>query len=80
MLPRRLIEAAGLVQSAGIEATLADGRVVMLESFSCLLELFDEEVPVEAIANEGEFPLLGIGLLVGHRLVIDYTNLSVTIE
>jgi len=30
--------------------------------------------------NDGEYPLLGIGLLVGHRLVIDYTQLTVSIE
>jgi len=29
---------------------------------------------------EGEYPLLGIGLLIGHRLVVDYTQLTITIE
>lgn len=52
----------------------------MLESFACLLDWFGEHRPVEVIANDGAFPLLGIGLLIGHRLVIDYTQLNVTID
>ena len=80
MIPRRIIEAAELEQTAGIEAKLADGNAVMLESFTCFLNWFGEDRAVEAIANDGEFPLLGIGLLVGHRLVVDYTQLTVPIE
>ena len=79
-MPRRVIEAAELEQTAGIEARLADGNAVMLESFTCFLNWFGEDRPVEVIANEGEFPLLGIGLLIGHRLVVDYTRLTVMIE
>ena len=80
VIPRRVIKAAELEQSAGIEARLADGNAVMLESFTCFLNWFDEDRAVEVIANDGEFPLLGIGLLIGHRLVVDYTQLTVTIE
>lgn len=80
VLPRRIVEATGLELTAGIDAKLADGNMVTLESFNCIVDWFDEDVAVEAIANEGEFPLLGIGLLVGHRLVVDYSTLNVTIE
>jgi hypothetical protein len=52
----------------------------MLESFACVLNWFGESRPVEVIANDGEFPLLGVGLLLGHRLVIDYMQSTVTIE
>ena len=52
----------------------------MLESFTCFLDWFGEDRAVEVIANDGEYPLLGIGLLVGHRLVVDDTQLTVTIE
>ena len=80
VMPGQLIQSAQLEQTAGIEARLADGSTVMLESFTCYLEWFGEDRPVEVIANEGEFPLLGIGLLLSHRLVVDYTQLTVTIE
>jgi predicted aspartyl protease len=79
-MPKKLIEAAKLIQTGGIEAKLADGSGVMLESYTCIVSWFDQDVPVEAIANDGEFPLLGIGLLIGHRLSIDYTKLTVFIE
>jgi len=80
VIPRRMIEVAQLEQSAGIEARLADGNAVMLESFTCLLDWFGKDVAVEVIANDGEYPLLGIGLLVGRRLTVDYTGMTVTLE
>ncbi len=80
VIPKRIIEAAQLEQSAGIDARLADGNSVTLESFTCLLDWFDNERAIEVIANDGEYPLLGIGLLIGHRLIVDYTQLTVTIE
>lgn len=51
-----------------------------LEAYACELDWFGSRRAVEVIANDGEFPLLGIGLLIGHRLTIDYTDLTVTIE
>ena len=80
VMPRRIIEAAQLEQTAGIEARLADGNAVTLESFTCILDWLGEDRAIEVIANDGEYPLLGIGLLVGHRLVVDYTQMTVTIE
>ena len=79
VIPSRMIEAAQLEQTAGIDARLADGNAVTLESFTCILNWFGEDVAVEVIANDGKYPLLGIGLLVGHRLIVDYTHLTVTI-
>ncbi len=80
VMPRSMIEQAGLNQSAGIKARLADVKVVTLESFSCVVDWFGKQRPVEVIANDGELPLLGIGLLIGRRLTIDYIQLTVTIE
>ena len=45
-----------------------------------LLNWFGEDVAVEVIANDSEYPLLGVGMLVAHRLIVDYTQLTVTIE
>lgn len=78
--PSEVIKTTKLEQSAGIEATLADGNKVTLESYSCVVDWFGEKRAVEVISNEGENLLLGIGLLLGRRLVIDYPKSSVVIE
>lgn len=80
VVPRAMIEPLGLQQSGGIRARLADGNEVTLESYTCILHWFGEQRAVEVIANDGPMPLLGIGLLIGHRLVVDYTDLIVSLE
>ena len=80
VVPRSTIETVGLKQSAGIRARLADGNEVTMESYACILDWFGDQRAVEVIANNGQMPLLGIGLLIGHRLVIDYTDLLVSLE
>jgi hypothetical protein len=35
---------------------------------------------LEVIANDGEYPLLGVGLLLGHDLHISYRSGNITIE
>ena len=52
----------------------------VLEVYSCLIEWFGHVQQIEVIANTGTSPLLGVGLLQGHRLIIDYTACTVTIE
>lgn len=68
-----------LEQSAGTEATLADGRTVTLEAYHCYVEWMGERHGVEVIGNESVFPLLGVGLLLGCRLNMDDQQLSVSI-
>ncbi len=80
VVPRAMIERLGLEQSAGIRASLADGNEVTLESYTCFWDWFGDLRAVEVIANNGQMPLLGIGLLMGHRLVVDYTDLFVSLE
>ena len=66
VVPRAMIEALGLEQSAGIRARLADGNEVTLESYAGILDWFGDQRAVEVIANNGQLPLLGIGLLIGN--------------
>jgi len=80
VVPRAMVESVGLEQSAGIRARLADGNEVTLESYACVLDWFGDKRAVEVIANDGQMPLLGIGLLIGHRLTVDYTELTVSLE
>ena len=58
-----LIDQLGLESLVETEAILADGSKVALETFICFVEWFGERIPVQVIANEGRFPLLGTELL-----------------
>jgi clan AA aspartic protease len=80
VMPASIIEAAGLKQSGGIRASLADGGEVTLETFACEVNWFGEDKLIEVIANDGAVPLLGVQLLIGHRLTVDYSEMTVTIE
>ena len=51
VIPRRVIDAIRLTQSAGIRARLADGNEVTMESFACALDWFGSERPVEVMAS-----------------------------
>ena len=59
------------------EAILADGTTVTLETFVAYLDWFGDLLPVQVVANEGQFPLLGTALLNKCRLTVDYVSKSV---
>ena len=80
VLPQDQIAALGLPHSAVVMAELGDGSTTMLEVYSCLIEWFGRVQQVEAIANTGTSPLLGVGLLQSHRLTIDCAAHTVTLE
>ena len=80
VIPRTQIQELGLVKESSAEAILADGNTVELETFLCFVEWFGVTYETQVVANDCEYPLLGIGLLIGHRLVVDYTQLTVTIK
>jgi predicted aspartyl protease len=69
-----------LPQSGTVKAFLADGSEVALRRYMCLIDWFRETRDLEVVANDGEHPLLGVGLLVDHDLHISYRSGSVTIE
>ena len=80
VLPQDRIAALGLPRSAVVRAALGDGSETMLEMYSCLIEWFGHVQPIEVIANTGTSPLLGVGLLQGHTLTIDYVARTLTID
>ncbi len=80
VLPQREIDDLALAQSGTIKALLADGSEVALRRFVGLIDWFDEVRELEVIANEGEYPLLGVGLLLGHDLKVSDRTGSVLIE
>ena len=71
VMPAKLIGSLGLPLGSQVTATLADGSVLQLDTYYCFLEWFGQWKSIEVIANQGQFPLLGVGLLVGHSLHID---------
>lgn len=62
------------------EAILADGSKVMLETFVCFIEWFGQKMPIQVIANDGQFPLLGTGLLEMRSLHVDYRLKTVVLD
>lgn len=80
VVPRDAIGDMGLSQSAAVMAGLADGTQVVLETFSCVIEWFGQMRTVEVVANDGQYPLLGVALLQDRKLTVDYRALSLAIE
>lgn len=80
MLPQEQIDDLALAQSGTVKAVLADGSEIVLKRYACLIECFGEENDLEVVANAGEYPLLGVGLLTGHDLHISYRSDSITID
>ncbi len=79
VIPRDVIDRLCLPQSSVITAGLADGKEVVLETFSCVLQWFGQERRIEAIESNGQCALLGTGLLHDRRLEIDYRLRTLTI-
>lgn len=77
---RALIEELDLEVLVETDAILADGSRVILETFVCYLDWFGESVPLQVIANDGRFPLLGTGLLENRVLHIDYARKQLTLD
>ncbi len=80
VLPQRAVASLGLPLGPAVMARLADGSEVQLETYTCLLEWFDEWKRIEVVANQGQYPLLGVGLLLDHDLHIDYRARTIAID
>ena len=80
MLPQQQIHDLALPHSGTVKAILADGSKVALKTHACLIDWFGEERYLEVVANNGEYPLLGVGLLVDHDLHISFRSGNITIE
>jgi len=80
VLPQDQIVSLGLPRSAVVKAELGDGSETVLDVYTCLIEWFGQEKQVEVIASTGASPLLGVGLLQGHTLTIDYASRTLALE
>lgn len=80
VLPRAQIAALGLSVGAAVPAVLADGSKVEVDAFTAYIEWFGKWQLLEVIANDGTMPLLGMGLLRGRKLTIDYAARALTLD
>jgi len=80
VLHRRVIEQLALPASGTVKAVLADGSQVALQTHSCVIDWFDQERNLEVVSNDGEYPLLGVGLLLEHDLWISYRTGELAID
>ena len=80
VLPQEKVKALGLPLGPSVMARLADGSDIQLDTYTCHLEWFDEWKRIEVVANQGQYPLIGVGLLLDHDLHIDYRTKTITID
>ena len=79
VLPQQVIDQLQVSKSGSIDAVLADGSQIELNTYTCLIEWFGSLKTLEVIANDGEFPLLGVGMLIGLELRIDFLNQTINL-
>jgi clan AA aspartic protease len=75
-----LIRELALDALAETEAVLADGSIVVMDTYVCYLEWLGRRMPLQVVANEGKFPLLGTGLLEQRILHVDYVKKTLALE
>lgn len=76
VLPQKTIDALALRQSGSVDAILADGSQIEASTYTCFVAWFGERRRLEVIANDGNYPLLGVGLLLGLELRANYLTMK----
>jgi clan AA aspartic protease len=79
VMPQTTIDHLQLQRSGSVDAILADGSQIQLATFTCFVDWFGQRRRLEVIANDGDFPLLGVGLLLELDLRINYHTLELTL-
>ncbi len=79
VLPEAIIDKLNLEASASVDAVLADGSSIEVNTYGCLIDWFGNTKRLEVIANNGDHALLGVGLLLGLELRADYRNLELSL-
>ena len=51
-----------------------------MTTYRCFVRWFDDLRRLEVVSNEGQYPLLGVGLLLDRELRIDYRSSVITLE
>ena len=74
VFPQAMIASLKLPLGDRVRGVLADGSTVLLDTYRCFVDWFGKWKQVDVVANQGQLPLLGVGLLLGHRLQVDYVD------
>ena len=80
VLPLNVVDTMSLGAKASVDAVLADGQQSLAPTYGCWVDWFGTRRQLEAIGTDIVFPLLGVGLLVGHELTISYSAMTVKLE
>jgi clan AA aspartic protease len=72
VLPKMTVELLGLARANVVKAELGDGSEAVFDTYGCTLAWFGDLKEIEALASTGDYPLLGVSLLKGHALAIDF--------
>jgi clan AA aspartic protease len=80
VLPQTSIASLGLRQSGTAGAVLGDGTTTVMQTYSGLIHWFGMDQEIEIVANNGQIPLLGVGLLCRRKLSVDCPGRTVMIE
>lgn len=80
VLPQSHIDGMSLMLTGTVSATLADGSRAILKTYECYVPWFEGVRRLEVVANDGTCPLIGVGLLLGRRLLIDYRSREISLE
>jgi clan AA aspartic protease len=80
VLPQVMIDNLQLQPSGTTSAVLADGSRIAMRTYSCRIKWFGEVQQLQVVANNGRFPLLGIGLMLNRDLAISYRTSLVSVD
>ncbi len=80
VIPQAKVDELQLTIESSAEAILANGSKVELETYGCAIEWFGQTFDTQIVTNDGEYGLIGTMLLAGHKLEIDYSAGTVTLQ
>ena len=80
VLPERLLEYLGLQPASKVKAELGDGSEATFKTYAVLLQWFGSWKELQALGSTVEVPLIGVSLLKGHKLAIDYEDNAVSLR
>ena len=79
VIANAVVETLNLEESGSVDAVLADGSLIELPTYTCFIDWFGSKRRLEVVANDGEYALLGVGLLIGLELKANYATHELTL-